>query len=55
MRIECKSVEVKMITETSVYSFEIVLVIFSMQQIFERRNRHSGVQGSDISSTAQQV
>ncbi|ESW20227.2 hypothetical protein PHAVU_006G202300 [Phaseolus vulgaris] len=27
----------------------------SMQQIFERRNRHSGVQGSDISSTAQQL
>ncbi|XP_027931691.1 MADS-box protein JOINTLESS-like isoform X2 [Vigna unguiculata] len=26
----------------------------SMQQILERRNRHSGVQGSDISSTGQQ-
>jgi len=25
-----------------------------MQQILERRNRHSGVQGSDISSTGQQ-
>ncbi|KAK7331758.1 hypothetical protein VNO80_28497 [Phaseolus coccineus] len=27
----------------------------SMQQIFERRNRHSGVQASDISSTGQQL